>query len=158
MIAVFRYRKFIAKTSNHFIILVWMTGTREISSCIFTKHFFPLMIGCLMSQVCMQQGAWRWSSWLPQIEMLCLFIYFLFFPHCFPPELFLLSHFLFLSLSHKWMDLLSMPVVHVMSEVCHSGLGPQRMAEMHSDFLTHSPSLNSHKYTTTFMHMHDVST
>lgn len=66
---------------------------------------------------------------------------------------------LFLSLClihYKWLDLLSMPVVHVMSEVCHSGLGPQRMAEMHSGFLTHSPSINSHKCTTarTYAHAH----
>lgn len=61
---------------------------------------------------------------------------------------------LFLSLClihYKWLDLLSMPV-----EVCHSGLGPQRMAEMHSGFLTRSPSINSHKCTTarTYAHAH----
>lgn len=70
---------------------------------------------------------------------------------------------LFLSLClihYKWLDLLSMPVLHVMSEVCHSGLGPQRMAEMHSGFLTRSLFINSQKCTTArmHMHMHDVST
>lgn len=30
---------------------------------------------------------------------------------------------------YEWVDLLRMPVVHVMSEVCHSGLGPQHMVE-----------------------------
>lgn len=39
---------------------------------------------------------------------------------------------------YEWADLLSMPVVHVMSEVCHSGLGWQHMAKRHSLTVPHT--------------------
>jgi len=48
---------------------------------------------------------------------------------------------------YEWVDFLSILVVHATSEVCHSGLIPQHMAEPHSNFLTHHLHTQAHTHT-----------